>query len=305
MKKNLFLLFCLSSSIFVSAQITTYPTGNVNIKRSTEFTMNILSVGADNNPSAFANYQNGIHSKITNNYNRHNIGVYSEAGYPSALESGRSVGVLGIACNSTDGYNYGVMGRLAGSQRGAGVYGSIYNDMGSFVNDRYAGFFYGPTYVLGDLKVMGSIITPSDIRLKENVVLLSADDGGRTLDKVLEMNVISYNYKQPEAPEAERDTLSTEGYSRNSISEEKHYGLSAQELQTIYPDLVKEDKEGNLGVNYVELVPILIRSIQELNQKIEIMQNRAIVQSSPSGIGSETKKDNTVMYASKRKIIVR
>ena len=45
--------------------------------------------------------------------------------------------------------------------------------------------------------------------------------------------------------------------------------MIAQELQTIYPDLVKEGQDGYLGINYVELVPILIRAIQELKEELD------------------------------------
>ena len=56
------------------------------------------------------------------------------------------------------------------------------------------------------------------------------------------------------------------------IAAKKHYGLSAQELQKLYPELVVEGQDGYLGVNYIELVPILIRSIQELKQQINELQ---------------------------------
>ena len=39
-------------------------------------------------------------------------------------------------------------------------------------------------------------------------------------------------------------------------------------MQKIYPDLVLEGQDGYLAVNYTELVPILIRSIQELKQEL-------------------------------------
>ena len=53
----------------------------------------------------------------------------------------------------------------------------------------------------------------------------------------------------------------------------KHYGLIAQELKEIYPDLVVEGDDGFLGVNYIEIIPLLIRSIQELNAKVEQYEN--------------------------------
>ncbi|SDH45585.1 hypothetical protein SAMN04487901_1331, partial [Prevotella communis] len=42
----------------------------------------------------------------------------------------------------------------------------------------------------------------------------------------------------------------------------------AQELQTIYPELVVKGQDGYLGVNYIELVPILVRGIQELKSEV-------------------------------------
>jgi hypothetical protein len=111
------------------------------------------------------------------------------------------------------------------------------------------------------------------------------------------MNVIEYNYKQKQIPDAEKDT-STVIVDTNLMTE-RHYGLSAQELQDIYPNLVKEGQDGFLGVNYVELVPILIRSIQELNQKIEDLEGRKAMSgasetNTPVSITGETTK--AVLY---------
>ena len=55
--------------------------------------------------------------------------------------------------------------------------------------------------------------------------------------------------------------------------ERRHFGLLAQELQAIYPNLVKEGQGGYLYINYIELVPILIRSIQELKAEIDELKD--------------------------------
>lgn len=96
----------------------------------------------------------------------------------------------------------------------------------------------------------------------------------------MKINVLSYNYKKHEVPEAERDTIqetSIRAYDKKweSDAKERHYGLSAQELREIFPDLVKEGQDGYLGVNYVELVPLLIRSIQELKQELDEVKGEA------------------------------
>ena len=92
------------------------------------------------------------------------------------------------------------------------------------------------------------------------------------MDNILSMNVIKYNYKERALSQEVTDTLSTHDTSTDKQPSATHYGLSAQELQQIYPDLVYEGQDGYLGVNYVELVPILIRSIQELKAELDEMK---------------------------------
>jgi len=91
--KKLFVIVLMVASVRTSAQIMTYPTGNVNIKRSTEYSMNVLSVGEENYPSFYTSYKNGVHSKVSNYYNKYNVAVLGDASYSYNLESGRAIGV--------------------------------------------------------------------------------------------------------------------------------------------------------------------------------------------------------------------
>ena len=45
---------------------------------------------------------------------------------------------------------------------------------------------------------------------------------------------------------------------------QKQFGLIAQDVQVIYPELVYQDPEGYLAINYTGLIPLLIESIKEL-----------------------------------------
>ncbi len=45
----------------------------------------------------------------------------------------------------------------------------------------------------------------------------------------------------------------------------KQYGLIAQELEAVLPDLVKENKDGYKAVNYQGLIPIVIEALKEVN----------------------------------------
>ena len=51
------------------------------------------------------------------------------------------------------------------------------------------------------------------------------------------------------------------------------YGLAADQLRNVYPELVYEDGNGNLSINYIEMIPLLVQSINELSAKIEELEN--------------------------------
>ena len=78
----------------------------------------------------------------------------------------------------------------------------------------------------------------SDKRLKENIKLLSSDG---------DISFVEFNYIADK-------------------SKKLHYGVIAQELEEIYPDLVKEDDDGIKSVNYIEL---LIMEIVKLRKRVK------------------------------------
>ena len=89
------------------------------------------------------------------------------------------------------------------------------------------------------------------------------------------MNPVAYNLKQPELPQTmstnENDTISNTTLSSIEDRQEYqklHYGLIAQELQQVCPELVYENSNGLLSINYLEIIPILIEAIKE--QQVEI-----------------------------------
>lgn len=52
------------------------------------------------------------------------------------------------------------------------------------------------------------------------------------------------------------------------------YGLAADQLKEVYPELVYEDKEGNYSINYIEMVPLLVQSIKELSAKVTTLEEQ-------------------------------
>ena len=175
---------------------------------------------------------------------------------------------------STSSQTFGVVGSYEGYS-GAGVYGS-YGIVLPVSDGRYAGYFNGDVKVTGTLH--GTIISNSDIRLKQEVRDLN-ESGERILDKLEMLSPISYKY-DAELLEPKPDNLSESTEEKkisktwtNPIYEKTHYGLVAQELQQVYPDLVYENDNGYLSVNYTELIPILLQSIKELKAQVDKMGN--------------------------------
>ena len=91
--------------------------------------------------------------------------------------------------------------------------------------------------------------TPSDYRIKENVTQL---DSKFVVDK---LNPVTY---------------------LNKKSEKQDIGLIAHELQEIFPELVNGEKDGEQfqSVNYIGLIPILIKEIQDLKERVKILEER-------------------------------
>ena len=101
-----------------------------------------------------------------------------------------------------------------------------------------------------------------------------------TLENLMNMNVIEYNLKgrqfeeipddaDPEKAEELRKKPEFLKKEEQKMASRRHFGVDARELQKVYPDLVLEGQDGYLSVNYLEMVPLVIRSIQELKEEID------------------------------------
>ena len=104
---------------------------------------------------------------------------------------------------------------------------------------------------VGDGSVKYHIDKASDKRLKENIV----DSNIVALDKIKQLKMKSFDF----------------------ISTGKHeeVGLIAQEVEAVLPSVISKNPEkadDYLHIDYVAIVPYLIKSIQELDQKIEEME---------------------------------
>ena len=94
-----------------------------------------------------------------------------------------------------------------------------------------------------DLLVLGSINNPSDITLKDNIEAIN-------LDNFNKLNPVSFTFKDDE-------------------KNKKHYGFIAQELETVYPELVTDTEIGFKAVNYIEIIPILLSQMKNMQMEID------------------------------------
>ena len=97
-----------------------------------------------------------------------------------------------------------------------------------------------------DVTVNGDVVISSDARLKSNIVSL-----GSTLPKLLQIDGKSYEMKG-----------------------KQKIGVLAQEIQEVFPELVSEDDNEMLAVNYQGLVPVLINALKEQDKIIKSQEER-------------------------------
>ncbi len=102
----------------------------------------------------------------------------------------------------------------------------------------------------GELYVGGAIVHSSDARLKQDIENLNYG-----LKEILELRPVSYYWKSKKTPQ-------------------KSLGLIAQEVQPYLKELVtiNTKRDNTLGINYTELIPILIKAIQEQQELINSLQ---------------------------------
>uniref|UniRef100_A0A6C0JYU5 Peptidase S74 domain-containing protein n=1 Tax=viral metagenome TaxID=1070528 RepID=A0A6C0JYU5_9ZZZZ len=115
-------------------------------------------------------------------------------------------------------------------------------------------------YIKGDLFVGGSINNPSDLQLKDNIEDLSLS----LTDNLLLLNPVKYNYK-------------------DDAKQKEHYGFIAQDVEKLFPNLVNtvsatigDDDVSIKSVNYLEMVPLLLLKIKDLQNQIDALNNKIL-----------------------------
>jgi hypothetical protein len=131
---------------------------------------------------------------------------------------------------------------------GAGALGS---------NQRFVIDTAGDITASGDIVAGGDVVAyyTSDIKLKDNVEVIQG-----SLNKIEGIRGVEFDWND-KAPVWAKER----GHD---------VGVIAQEVQKVLPEIVVERKSGYLGVDYKRLVPLLIESVKELKQEVEILKKK-------------------------------
>ena len=203
---------------------------------------------------------------LNNNVTGSNYGVYGANNLVNITSSYFAYGVTGNVTTGSSAYIYGGYMRASNGSNGVGTYG-LYATVSapSGASNVWAGYFQGDVYISGALTVA------SDKKFKRNIKSLSQST---VATKLMALNPSTYEYKNSESLR---------------FSEGMQYGFLAQEVETVFPELVKDvvqpvydgvDEQGNpkilegqslefKSINYIGLIPVLTKAFQEQQAAIE------------------------------------
>ena len=95
-----------------------------------------------------------------------------------------------------------------------------------------------------------SIINSSDERLKTNILPFTSS----VLPELGRLGIVSYEWKE--------------------TGEQVKAGFTAQNMQSVFPELVEANDAGILGIKTLELMPYVVKGVQELTNKTEELQEQ-------------------------------
>ena len=290
MKKTLFTLSLCLLTLSASAQFKVQSDGNIAIQ-TTQTAVSPISI----NGAGSSNYQiscnaytgkSGLYLSAEANNNSVTGGNFSvlygnnsKGLIGSATAATNCTGVLGTAGCATR--TIGVLGGIQYGTVGAAIYGTTQGEYGSALTSGiYAGFFNGDVKVTGDID--GTLLGRSSNSSAGILSLRSAS----VANSLSGINVTTYQKERPAQIENTEiidefygDTLLRGEAPEPNIIEEQlyaktHFALDADRLEETFPDLVYVRKDGSKAINYMEMIPLLVQSINELNEEIQILKGQ-------------------------------
>jgi enhancing lycopene biosynthesis protein 2 len=89
------------------------------------------------------------------------------------------------------------------------------------------------------------------------------------LEELQQIDTVEFEWKNDVSDDVEEED--EQGKKRKR--KRRHLGLLAENIKTVFPDIVHGEGE-NMGVNYAELVPLLVNCIKQLNEKVTALEGQ-------------------------------
>ncbi len=238
MKKNCFIITFLALSAMANAQLTVLPTGKTYFGEMPSTSVN------NNDPN------NDVILQVFGKGSAGSKGMIAFGDYGQVSKNGRNV-VIG-EYGTTDSDQLWLHGKN-------GIY-LTYNNGSKIIG--YYNTSNGNKFTFNTPVWAEGVKLTSDERLKTEIEPIS-----NSLDNLMKLNGVSYNlHSKPAAGES--GLRSAKVYDKRSI------GLIAQDLMKVYPELVDQDSDGYYAVDYIGLIPVLIESIKEQQNKIDELNEK-------------------------------
>jgi hypothetical protein len=109
--------------------------------------------------------------------------------------------------------------------------------------------------ISGSLTVTGDVVAyaSSDERLKDNIQLIS-----NPIEKVQQLRGVEFDWND-----------------KASIKKGQHdYGVIAQDVQKVFPELISQRYDGYMGVDYDKMIGLLIEVVKEQEKRIKELENK-------------------------------
>lgn len=185
---------------------------------------------------------------------------------------------LNTTTNNGGFYEYGIDCEVVNTANTDNIIGINSTLDGKGATGNVIGFYSNPTgssnfvttfFGVGNINITGAYYSSSDRKLKQNIQPMES-----VLDKLMQLAPSTYEYK-------------TETYKLN-LPKGQQFGLVAQDVQKVFPQLVAEqwkpadydnktkqvtgEEVKYLGVNYMGLIPVMIEGIQEQERTIKRLE---------------------------------
>ncbi|TKG90731.1 tail fiber domain-containing protein [Puteibacter caeruleilacunae] len=153
-----------------------------------------------------------------------------------------------------------------------------------FIKDNgYIGIGRIPSYkldVAGDIAVYGTVKISSDFRFKKDIKNISGSLGRlKNLQGVSYVKLPEEEVRKKEKPashtieslgEVKYNTMYAPKPKKDGKTKETtEIGFIAQDLREVFPELVSEDKDGYLSIDYISLIPVLVEALKEQQAEID------------------------------------